>query len=310
MGNMAQIAQKRLFFNFSTVSGENQATDVYLDIPAALSAVNRKQYHQFTAKGDPLCYNVTVTAVRSTKLLNFATAPNTWTTANAARKTAVGWKKQLVKAGIRHSELPTYAKRFRCAYDVGAVSTTGNVQSILNQMIPDGSPAEDATYGTRLFTEYSAPDGGTISYNTSNEISLLPLSEVDGADAYKPLLIGDTSGDDFGMIYEYLLSRRNMREETDPSAEFPSFAGLMNTLYAVSETKADDVTKAAANYNTERPYSQTDASREVLGALVMADTTNNRESFAVPLGLLKLTGEFGISTNDAFIVDVTAVYEM
>lgn len=310
-GIMTQIAQKRLYFDISAEADENQATDLYLDIAAALTAVNRKQYHQFTESGDPLCYTVTITALKTGKPLTVATAANTWTTANAAKKTAVGWKKQLKKAGIRHSELPTYAKRFRCAFDSGAVST-GNSQAILLQLVPDGSPEVGEVFGDRLFTDYASPDGGTISYSTSNEVSFLPVSETDGADPYKPVLCGDTAAgtEIFGMIFEFLKSRRNMREESDPTDEFPDGDGLMNTLYAVSETKADDITEAAEFYNTERPYSLSDAPRPVVGAYVTAGTTNYRETFNVPLGLLKFDGEFGLATTDAFIVDVEAVYEM
>ena len=115
-GIMAQIAQKRLYFSFAaSASQENDVNDVYLDIPAALTAVNRKQYHQFTAKGDPLCYTVTVTGLITDRELKFCTAPNTWTTRNAAKKTAAGWMEQMKNSNIRMSELPTYARRFRCA---------------------------------------------------------------------------------------------------------------------------------------------------------------------------------------------------
>ena len=312
MGNMAQIAQTRLYFDFGTSQGQNVATDVYIDLAAALTAVNRKQYHQFTASGDPLCYTVTITALKTLKPLSVETAPNTWTTANAAKKTAVGWRRQLAKAGIRHSELPTYAKRFRCAYDSGAVSS-GNSQAILLQAVPDGAPLAGEEHGDRLFTDYSSPDTGTISYATSNEVSFLPVSETDAADPYKPVLMGDTAAGTqiFGMIAEFLKSRRNMREESDPTDEFPDGDGLMNTLYAISETKADDIVEAAEFYNTERPYSISDATRPVIGARVTADPGGlNRETFNVPLGLLKFSGEFEIATDDAFIIDVQAVYEM
>lgn len=311
-GLMAQVEHTRLYFEIGAASAtENDTDDVYLDIPAALTAVNRKQYHQFTAKGDPLCYTVTITNVKSSKPLVVTTAPNTWTTENAARKTAVGWKKQLKKGGIRMSEMPTYAQRFRCAFDLNAVST-GNSQAILKQLVPDGAPVAGESHGARLFTDYSSPDGGTISYSTSNEVSFLPVSEVDAADPYKPVLCGDTAGgtEIFGMIYEYLKSRRNMREASDPLTEFPDTDGLMNTLFAESEMLADEVTKAAEDYNTNRPYTEANADEPVWGATVESGTTNYRETFSVPLGLLKITGAFGLGVGDMFCIDVEAVYEM
>jgi len=312
-GIMVQIAQKRLYFTIGATSAiENDSADIYLDIAAALTAVNRKQYHQFSRAGDPLCYTVTVTNISSTKPITIVTAPNTWTTRNAAKKTAVGWKKQLQNSNIRMSELPTYAKRFRCAFDVGAVPTGAGAQSLDNHLVPDDGPAVGEAGGSRLFTPYADPLGGVadISYFNSNEIALLNADADDPTVEFKPILMGVTTADDFGMVCEYLKSRRNMREASDPESEFPDSDGLMNTLFADSEVLADDVTKAAADYNTTRPYTETDTCNPVWGATVVAGTTNYRETFSAPLGLLKFTGEFALTDGDQFCVDVEAVYEM
>ena len=315
MGNMTQIAQKRLWFSIGDGSptDQNETTDIYLDIAAALTAVNRKQYHQFTNSGDPMCYSVTVSNIASTKPITIVTAPNTWTTRNAAKKTAVGWKKQLKNSNIRMSELPTYAKRFRCAFDSGALSTGAGNQFLDNHLVPDAGPTSGEAEGTRLFTAYTDPLGGAdITYFNSNEICLLAVSADDPAAAieYKACLLGATAGDDFGMIHEYLESRRNMREASDPTVEFPSAGGLMNTLFAESEMLADEVTKAAEDYNTNRPYTEANADEAVWAATVVQDTPNFKESFSAPLGLLKITGEFGLTAGDVFCVDVEAVYEM
>jgi len=302
MGNMAQIAQKRLYFSIGgTSTTQNDASDIYIDIAACLSAVNRKQYHQFTAKGDPLCYTVTVTSLVSGKPLEMCTAQNTWTTRNAAKKTAEGWMEQLKNANIRKSELPTYAKRFRCGFDKDSHETDANSQTLDHQLVPDGCNDE------RLFTGYTAPDGGTGDYFTANEICLLSIGEtVD----YRAVLCNDTSGSSFGMISEYLKSRRNMRERADPGTEFPSATGFMNTLFATSEDTADDVTEAVVQYNLDRPYSETDGPLPVLAGYTVAGTTNYKETFSAPLGLIKITGDFGVSQDDRFFVDVEAVYEM
>jgi hypothetical protein len=309
---MAQIAQKRLYFKIgATSSTENDAGDVYLDIAAALTAVNRKQYHQFTAKGDPLCYTVTVSDVRTSKGLHICTAPNTWTTRNAAKKTAVGWKKQLKNAGIRLSELPTYARRFRCAYEFGAHASGANGQGLYNHLVPDSCE------GARLFTTYDAPDGTAITYSTSNEIVMVPIgSEAVPGEAYRMALLGDTdsANTSFGMIFEFLKSRRNMREETDMATEFPDDDGLMNTLYAVSEELADDVVEAVDDYNISRPYTESDANVAMTGAVVQANVANYTETFSAPLGLLKFKPPAAQSAafvdGDEFIIDVEAVYEM
>jgi hypothetical protein len=310
---MSQIAQKRLFFTIGASSAtENDASDIYLDIPAALTAVNRKQYHQFSNAGDPLCYTVTVTNLASAKPITVVTAPNTWTTRNAAKKTAVGWKRQLKNSNVRMSELPTYAKRFRCGLDDGMVASGGGAQALANHLVPDNGPGTGEATGTRLFTPYTDPLGGAdISYFNSNEICLLVTTPDDatGAVEYKALLCGASGADDFGMVFEYLKSRRNMREASDHTSEFPDDDGLMNTLFAESEMLADEVTKAAAEYNTMRPYTEANAHEPVWACTVEAGTTNYQETFSVPLGLLKITGQ-AMSDGDAFAVDVEAVYEM
>ena len=317
---MAQIAQKRLYFTFDAAASdtENDTGDVYLDIPAALSAVNRKQYHQCTASGDPLCYTVTVKAIVSTKVLSFSTAANTWTTRNAAKKVAVGWKEQLKNSGIRMSELPTYARRFRCAFDSTAHASGANQQNLSKHMVPDGAG------GKRLFTPYEGQDpaAADISYFTSNEIVMLSIaSEANPDEAYRCSLLGDTNaaGTSFGMIYEYLKSRRNMRSRSDPDVEFPDDDGLLNTIFATSESLADDVTEAVEEYNIARPYSElgnvgavperNDAVVAVVGAIVQPSVANFSETFSAPLGLIKMSG-FGLTGGDQFLVDVEAVYEM
>jgi hypothetical protein len=301
-GIMTQIAQKRLYFSIGgSSSTQNDADDIYIDIAACLSAVNRKQYHQFTAKGDPLCYTVTVTSLVSGKPLEMCTAQNTWTTRNAAKKTAEGWMEQLKNANIRKSELPTYAKRFRVAFEKDAHVTDANLQTLQKQLVPDGCD------GDRLFTGYTVPDGETADFFTANEICLLSVGEtVD----YRAILCTATSGSSFGIIDEYLKSRRNMRERADPDTEFPSTTGFMNTLFATSEDTADDVTAAVDDYNLDRPYSETDAPLPVLASYTAAGTTNYRETFSAPLGLIKIAGVFGVAEADRFIIDVEAVYEM
>ena len=308
VGYMAQIAQKRLYFTIGVSSDtENDISDCYLDIASALTAVNRKQYHQVTAKGDPLCYTVTIKNLASTKALMPCTAPNTWTTRNAVKKVAVGWKKQLKNSGVRMSELPTYARRFRCTFESGAHTSGANTQTLTKQLQPDGCD------GKRLFVPYAGqnPADADISYENSNEVVMLSIaSEANPDEAYRCSLLGETdaTGTSFGMIFEYLKSRRNMRTDSDPTVEFPDDDGLMNTIFATSESLADDVTEAASEYNINRPYDESAAHKSIVGAYVVPDVANFRETFSAPLGLIKFDGDYAGSS--IFIVDVEAVYEM
>ncbi len=157
-------------------------------------------------------------------------------------------------------------------------------------MVPDGCD------GTRLFTPYDAPDGGSIDYFSSNEIVMVAIDDL--AANYRCSLLGptDAGGTSFGMIHEYLKSRRNMREETDMETEFPDDDGIMNSLFATAEELADNIVGAVDDYNISRPYTEANAEESVLGAQVTAATTNYRETFSAPLGLLKFTGT-GVFTD-------------
>ena len=307
---MAQVEQRRLYFKIQAAlsDSENDKEDIYLDLAAALTAVNRKQYHQVKSNGDPLCYSVTVTQIATSKTFEVHTAPNTWTTRNAAKKTAVGWKAQMKHAGIKLRDLPTYGRRFRCAFEAGAVNALANQQFLALHLCPDGAD------GTILFDQYLSPDGGAVNYDNANDIVLLPISEDDPDEAYKACLLGVTNAGatTFGMVHEFLLSRRNMREETDMTTEFPSPLGLMNTLYAVSEELADDVVAAVDAYSITRPYSESNAVEDVFAAHVSSDPgAIMTMSFEAPLGLIKFEPFTGAwAALDSFIIDVHAIYEM
>jgi len=308
-GHMAQPEQTRLYFKLGLAHDfENDVDDIYLDLAAALTTVNRKHFHQVKKNGNPLCYTVTLTAIATSKPITAVTAPNTWTTRNAAKKTAIGWKQQIKNAGLKLRDLPTYARCFRCAFDSDSVTGVVNDQSLYNHLTPDASD------GTSLFTPYNTPDGGAVTYYNSNEVVLLPIAEDTPDEAYRAVLLGDTgvAGMTFGIIDEFLKSRRNMREETDMTSEFPDADGLMNTLFAVSEELADDVVSAVQGYSTTRPYTETNAVESVhAGTVVSTPATGPTQStFQAPLGLIKFENANDWSANDEFMIDVHAIYEM
>ena len=307
------IEQTRLYYKLDAVAQDyqNDTSDIYIDLAAGLTCVNRKHYHQVKKNGNPLCYTVTLTAILTSKPIRAVTAPNTWTTRNAAKKTAIGWKQQIKNAGLKLRDLPTYARCFRCAFDSGAVHADENNQTLVLHLVPDGQD------GSVLFTPYNTPDGGSVTYYNSNEVVLLPIAEDDPQFAYKAVLMGDTDAGgvgqapSFGIIDEFLKSRRNMREETDMTSEFPDSDGLMNTLFAVSEELADDVVSAVEGYSTTRPYSETNAVEPVLGGQCAPLTTAQSATFQAPLGLIKFeNGDFPFSGGDEFMIDVHAIYEM
>jgi len=322
-GSMASEVT-RLMFTFKNGGGSLNPnvpnSNVYIDLAAAMSCTGRKQYHQVKKDGTPLCYAVTVTTFESKSGSNFVTAANNWTTRNAVKKTAIGWKRQLRHGGIKMSDLPTYAKRFRCALEEDALSNVGSGQGILKQLQPIGTNMYSA-----LFKSYTDALGNPATYGTTNEVVMVPVGPDGAVVDYRMMLLGNSSSGYFGVTSEYLKSRRNIRDASDPTLEFPDPDNLLDPLFATAEELSDDIVDAVDDYNTQRPYDET-ASIEgrVAGATEStAVGIVQSTSFVAPLGLIKLTGliepdwESGEATYtpandkaDRFFIDVHAIYEM
>ena len=327
---MANSEVTRLFFNYGAVTGvsdngnPNRTADVYIDLAAAMSAVNRKQYHQVKKDGTPLCYAATVTAIKSKNGMLLATASNNWTTRNAVKKTAVGWKRQLKHGGVKVSDLPTYAKRFRCGFEKEAIKSTAGQQYLELQLQPI---LADQVSG--VFREYTDSMGDAANYENTNEVVMVPV-EIDPAVApgiiteYRMALLGSSSSGSFGIIEEFLKSRRNIRDSSDPAVEFPDIDNLLDPLFATADELTDDIVEAAQDYNTARPYpSDPEPTMAQVGCSVTSTAPGivQRESFVAPLGLLKIQGNLTNPTDevpvyaandvtDVFWIDVHAIYEM
>lgn len=317
----------RLFFNYGAVAGvpangnPNNTEDIYIDLAACMSAVNRKQYHQVKKDGTPLCYAGVVTAVKSKSGMVLATAPNSWTTRNAVKKTAIGWKRQLKHGGVKVSDLPTYAKRFRCGYEKNAIKTTAGQQYLEFQLEP---VLADQT--STAFREYTDAMGNSATFANTNEVVMVPVEtdpDVGTVVEYRMALLGETSSGSFGIIEEFLKSRRNIRDSSDPTVEFPDIDNLLDPLFATADELTDDIVEAAQDYNTARPYDESTNNLSTVGCAITTTSTGivQKENFVAPLGLLKIQG---ILTNpldevpvyaandvtDSFFIDVHAVYEM
>ena len=328
-GLMANSEVTRLYFNYAGTSGEpsngnpNTTDMVYIDLAACMSAVNRKQYHQVKKDGTPLCYAISVTAVKSKNGMNLTTGANSWTTRNAVKKTAIGWKRQLKHGGVKVSDLPTYAKRFRCAFDKDAHKSTGGQQYLEDHLQPI-----QGDLVTPCFSPYTDAMGDAATYENTNEIVMVPV-ELDPVGSpgviteYRMNLTGATSLTEFGIIGQYLSSRRNIRDASDPELEFPDKDNLLDPLFATADELTDDIVDAVQHYNTARPYSETNADEIMLGAAITTTATGivQRESLVVPLGLIKIVGTTPDSTaepvvhlandvTDSFFIDVHAIYEM
>lgn len=302
---MTQATQTRL--KFIGGNGSDPAdTTVYIDLAAALSAVDRKQYHHVSADGTALAYHFTITPAVKDVTLDWCAMSNSWTTANAVKMASNGWKAQLKHAGIRHSELPPYGRRARFALEETSFAT-GN-GSLVKAFVPVG--CGDKT----MFTNFDAP-AGIVSYILANAVTRVPVTDAAGdlADELSMSLAGDSdvAGKRFGVVAEYLKGRRNMGSQpTLPEEEFPDKDGYMLQLYSTAEELSDDIIDTVDDYGIFRPYDEVSA-KKLLGGGSVSSLSSERMPISMdgvaPCGLIKING---VAVGESFYVDVHAIVEM
>ncbi len=330
---MAQPEVADLMFN---VTGSNET---YIDLSSALTAANRKQYHQVTAKGVPLCYDVFVEHQVSSgpgTAVQYLTASNNWTVRNAVVKMSAAWKHQLKEAGIRMRDISKYGRRIRIAFDKG-MSSAGD-GAMYDVMTPIGLKISDGTL-VELFEDYKTPAGDTVSYKVANEftrvaipdeagagdsvemnLALLGFSEAVGGNAY------------FGVVDEYLGSRGGITDKPDSSSQTPDPLNYLQTMFSSTQPSTDEVIEAIEDYQEYRPYAdgEDDATATPPTASNLCDTahyagettalyapdTTGGAAFSgpgstihlmCPLGLIKVNST---GNKDRFKITVRAIYEM
>jgi len=322
---MAQPEVSRLLYCYENGAASTNPNSIgfrYIDLAAALSAVNRKQYHQVKRNGQPLCYAITVTALSTKSGFTVQTAENNWTVKNAVKKAAIGWKRQLKHGGIKDSDLPTYAKRFRVGMEESAYSSGAGLQTLANHLVP--ILGDMVTSGFEVYTDSL---GNPASYTTTNEIVMVPVEtdpDVGTVVEYRMKLLGTTTSGNLGIVCEFMKSRRNIRDASDPDIEFPDTDNLLDPLFATADELTDDIVEAAEQFNTQRPYDETGTCELYTGGVFYATAGASgiqSVTMVAPLGLLKIGGlaitrESGDQTyttpfaSDVFTVDVQAIYEM
>jgi len=288
----------------------------FLDCAAALTAINRKQYHQ-TRNFKPLAYHVRAQCITtgsdSTPIL-FGTAPNTWTTRNAVTKLGIMYKKQLRDNSLKVSQLPTYARELRLSLKTGEGYTQGTANDGLQDATLDNSGAGKAFIpedidGGACFTSYTNTDGVDVTYFSSNDLTVLSIPEATASgepETVVPALIGtsDHGANDLAVIPEFLSSRRNAHDHTELNHDLPEDTNLLHRLGAAANEHFDDIVGAIEQTGTERPYDEAGANRVYLQGALMA--AGDYTSFVAPLGLIEING----NADSKFLLTVTAITEM
>ena len=306
---MGMAEAKTLFF-------ERTEGDLYIDLAAALTASNRKQFHQVARDGTPLCFSVTLESVgvRNVNSAVVCALGSNWTTRNAAKKAGAGWKAQLRHADVKLSDLPTYGRRPRFALNASSRATYTLTSGKSIEGLANNYSPQDCS-GAELFNNYTDTAGDSISYKFANTVTTVAVDDGAGNTTEQPMvmLADAVTPNMFEVIPEYLDSRRNM-ETLETEAPGPSSSNKMTSLFSTAEEMSDDIIAAVSDYADNRPYDMVSADDlHMIGHFGTiagdANTIQNPSAVSgeVPLGLLKVDG---FETGDTFLVHVHAIYEM
>lgn len=312
--SMAQKEQHRI----SIIANTNQE---YVDLSAALTAINHKQYHQVAGDGTPLCYDATIHVDSRAVDCNVQTAPTNWVTRNAVKMASKAWKAQLKNAGLKARDLPRYGKRLRTTLVGESLDFTYSVSGRnIEALSPNLCLEPHDAAGADVFVDYVDTGGDTISYHDANPITRVAITDLStGATTEQQMTLLDVGADSFNIINEYFDSRRNV--ETLETDNVPAATSKMMTLFSSAEEASETIVEAMDDTGDNRPYSET-STLMTWGQLATqkspVDNTDPAQtsssvwpsgsiSFTAPCGLVKLDG---FTEGMEVIIDVHAIYEM
>lgn len=305
----------------------------YIDLSSALTASNRKQYHQTTKKGVPYGYHVTIHFTEgsaATDRVKVITASNNWTVRNAVVKTAAAWRKQLKDAGIRMKDLSKYGRRLRIPLNKAmSAAGTGNLNTVMD---PIGWDADDDA-AVDLFQTYTAADGEIVTYKSANAFSRFAIPDEAGGDSVEMNLalmgVSDAVAVNayFGVVDQYVGSRGGIIDEPASAQQTPDSDNLLQTMFSSTQPSTDEIIEAVEDYAEFRPYNDGDldssaspvtastlCKRLELNSTIAplepgAASDNSLSSVTVhaPLGLLRLKGAVN---KCIFKIEVHSIYEM
>nr|AGA18320.1 hypothetical protein [uncultured marine virus] len=288
-----------------------------IDLAAALTAVNRKQYHQ-TKNYKPLAYHFRaqcLTLGSDSDPVVFSAAPNTWTTRNAVMMLGNMYRKHLSNNNITRSMLGKYGKEIRMGFGTGFGYSHGSGTDGFSGSASLASSGSGQVLfpvqwtGSEVFANYTNTDGTAVTKYTANDLTLVSIPEA-AADGEPETVVfaltgtSDHDANDFAVIDEYLKSRRNISDHEEIDATLPDDTSLMLRIGSTADEHFDDVVDALEETGDQRPYDIASADTDLpVGMLASA---GDYTSGVAPLGLLKVSG----NSDSKYFITVTAITEM
>lgn len=288
----------------------------YLDCAAALSATNRKQYHQFKRDGTPLAYHLRITQTGGGTGADtiIETAANNWTVRNACKQFAIGWKKQLEHAGIKLSDLSPYGRRPRVALEEEGLNQATVHGKTIIQLANFLEPYRNDQYGTALwFPGYNDAAGNAVAYEDANMLTDVAVDDAAGTPTFgESVMICGAAATEFRIVKQYNISRRNI--PTTDTEDIAAPTSKMMTLFSTAETMSDDIVESIDDYGDWQPYDGSNHSESVVQVATLAPPVDSADNYPpstdtiiAPLGLVKFTPTV---KNTTYFVEVLAVHEM
>lgn len=312
---------------YSTKAG---STVNYIDLFRGLCLANGRDYNQFK-NGDPLMVMGTIRLNAAGESVE-AIKP-TWAVKNALNKANDAWTRTLRSAGLKKSQLNTYGKELRVAWDKSHsdVFCAYDANKSLTDAIPDDvevlyksgqydSGGLEYFVNAQLTVETAAgvgwgasPSGLPDRFNVrafDNTRAAVPLSgSVDVQDKFFGVY-GDVgvSADYLPILNTYLDSRINeTRVEDTDMDDIPTADNDFVMMLAPGEEVADDVIDNVREEGRWRPYTTESSAKSHDIIVGGANVAGQDTSFHAPLGLLKWTPASGTSK---LVIDVLAITEM
>jgi len=300
----------------------------FVDLAQCLTVINKKQYHQTSSKGVPLCYAFTIQSIVQGEAFPILTLPKTWCVRNSVTKLYAGWRKQMKDSGFRLKDLSPYGRRLRLGFTDDAVESDGSLSGSI-EPYHQSAVSTDGNLGT-VFTPYTTTEGTSVTYSLAGEVTTIVVpSDTEGAPPLEmpAVMLSQTTSASttlFRAVGQYLRSRNVMREDQSPADSTLDPSNYMVRLFSGAQPETDEIITEAQEFQEVRPYSmELDASSNFAaefetstyeGFDTLSATSSGMYSSVAPLGLICLgdidgTGD-ATTAFDQFLITVHAIYEM
>ena len=315
-GLMAQMETTTILFQ---CKNSGSTIEKHVDLSVAMGVANCKQYHQFSKKGRPLCYEATIECIKAGPVA-VGTAPTNYCVTNSLVQASAAWHSQIKRTGISKKKLLSrYGQRLRVGLIDDSVSDNGEA---LYPMQPYSSATfSDATLGS--YEGQTTEGGDPVGYKEIAEVTtfVVPGDSEDDEPTEEPVVILSQTVADittrFRTVKEWTESRMGTAVEPDEGREVVT-SSKMFRMFSDAQPETDEIIVELDEFQEYRPYSDNAQYKYQDWGIIQTPAGTGQRSVVhvkAPCGLIQI-GDLGIDTSgstapfDQFLITVHAIYEM